>query len=155
MGEDAGRSDAGTSAEAVDWELVRLLRRVRRFAVAVSADVQPRLEPAMYGLLAVVDEAEPIRGGDIVERLGVDKSTISRQVDAVVRLGLAERVPDPSDGRARLVQLTDEGRRRLAEMRQERRRRLQERLADWSEEELHELAGWLTRLGDALSAPHP
>ena len=66
----------------------------------------------------ILTRADAVPMSDLVAELGVEKSTLTRQIDALVRLGLAERRPDPQDARARLVALTDPGRGRLTESRE-------------------------------------
>ena len=44
------------------------------------------------------------------ERLGVDKSTMSRNIDILVTGGLVSRAADPEDRRAVSITLTDQGR---------------------------------------------
>ncbi len=48
---------------------------------------------------------------------------MSRQLRALEDLGLVAREPDPADGRARLVHLTEEGRSRVGRVREARRAR--------------------------------
>ncbi len=47
---------------------------------------------------------------DLAERAQVTKQTASLLVTALEREGIVERVPDPEDGRARLIRLSDRGR---------------------------------------------
>jgi DNA-binding MarR family transcriptional regulator len=47
---------------------------------------------------------------DLAERAQVTKQTASVLVAALERQGLVERVPDPADGRAQLIRLSDRGR---------------------------------------------
>lgn len=47
---------------------------------------------------------------DLAERAQVTKQTASLLVAALEQQGLVERVPDPSDGRARLIRFTPRGR---------------------------------------------
>ena len=47
--------------------------------------------------------------------IGVDKTTMVVTVDELERLGLAERVPSPTDRRARVIKVTAPGRERLAQ----------------------------------------
>ncbi|WP_328528083.1 MarR family transcriptional regulator [Nocardioides sp. NBC_00368] len=46
---------------------------------------------------------------DLAEQAQVTKQTASMLVAALEREGLVERVPDPTDGRARLIRFTAEG----------------------------------------------
>jgi DNA-binding MarR family transcriptional regulator len=50
---------------------------------------------------------------ELAHYLGVTKQSTSEVVAALERAGLVRRAPHPSDGRARVLLLTDEGRRRL------------------------------------------
>ena len=47
---------------------------------------------------------------DLAEQAQVTKQTASQLVAALEREGLVERVPDPADGRARLIRFTRKGR---------------------------------------------
>lgn len=47
---------------------------------------------------------------ELADRAQVTKQTASILVAALEREGLVERVPDPADGRARLIRFTDRGR---------------------------------------------
>lgn len=54
---------------------------------------------------------EGTRLTELADRAGVTKQTASLLVAALEREGLVERVPDPTDGRARLIQLSPRGRK--------------------------------------------
>lgn len=51
----------------------------------------------------------------LASRLGVSKQAAGQLVEELEQLGILERVPDPSDGRAKLVRFTSRGRRALLE----------------------------------------
>ena len=51
---------------------------------------------------------------DVAEQAGVTKQTAGFLVDQLERADYVERVPDPADGRARLVRLTVRGARSVA-----------------------------------------
>ena len=135
---------------ALEAELTDLMRRQRARARAVAREVHPRLEPANFPLLVVLGRDGAQRLSTLREVLGLDTSTVSRQIDAVERMGLVRRVPDPADARARLVELTEEGRTRLEHQRREHLRRLHEALATWPEDEIRVLTRMLRRLGDGV-----
>lgn len=60
---------------------------------------------AQSRLLMGID-AEGTRLGVLAERAQIAKQTATALVDKLERAGYVERVPDPSDGRARLVRAT-------------------------------------------------
>lgn len=146
----AESSDRRSAAEEVERELVLMFRRARNLSTVVAAHVHPDLDPASYSLLLMIDEMGPMRGMDVVERIGLDKSTVSRQIATLVQLDLLERVPDPDDGRARRVRLSELGRERLAQVRGERSKHLRTEFAAWSTEDLTTLARLLSRLNDMM-----
>ncbi len=59
--------------------------------------------------LGTVARDGPLRLGDLAAIEGVRAPTMSRIVDGLVADGVAERVPDPADGRACLVRVTPVG----------------------------------------------
>ncbi|GAA2812440.1 MarR family winged helix-turn-helix transcriptional regulator [Crossiella cryophila] len=138
------------AAEAVERELALLMRRARSMSMSLAARIHPELDSAAYALLLLIDDRESVRATDLVEQLGLDKSTLSRQIAQLHRLELVERVADPYDGRARLVQLTASGRQRLSEVRTERRGKLREHFRTWSTGDLESLSGLLGRLNQDL-----
>ncbi|MGM0557206.1 MAG: MarR family winged helix-turn-helix transcriptional regulator [Myxococcota bacterium] len=64
------------------------------------------LTPAHTRLLPHVD-LEGTRVTELAQRLGVTKQAVSQLVRDMERMGALERVPDPSDGRAKLVKFAD------------------------------------------------
>ena len=137
-------TEGPTAYGEVERELAVLLRRARAWNRDVATEVHPDLQPAAYALLARVDEVGSIRASDLGAYFGIDKGAISRQVQQLVDLGFVERTPDPADGRAMMLGVTDEGRRRLTDTSRQRRKLLDERLSGWSDDEL---AAFVTALG--------
>ncbi|GDY33244.1 MarR family winged helix-turn-helix transcriptional regulator [Gandjariella thermophila] len=144
------REDRRAAAQAVERELSVLFGRARSLSLLFAAEVHPGLDAASYALLLHLVDTGPVRAAELVERTGLDKSTVSRQIARLIELDLVERVADPSDGRARIVQLTATGRDRLDQVREHRRRRLRERLESWSADDMRTLSGLLARLNEAL-----
>jgi DNA-binding MarR family transcriptional regulator len=60
--------------------------------------------------LEVLVERGPSRSQALAEVLMLDKSTTTRVIDALVRKGYVERLPDPEDARAVSLRVTREGR---------------------------------------------
>ncbi|MEW2129614.1 MarR family transcriptional regulator [Streptomyces sp. NPDC005435] len=131
---------------ALERELTVLLRRARANQGEMAREVHPDLESSAYGLLIRLDECGGQRATELAAYIGVGKATMSRQLRALEELGLIAREPDPADGRAWLVTLTDEGRCRVGTVREARRARYVSQLAHWDRQEVAELARLLHQL---------
>jgi DNA-binding MarR family transcriptional regulator len=93
--------------------LAPLLMAVKRAAVAHAGQ---ELAAAGHGTIreshgCVFGYVEPqgSRLTELAERSGLTKQAVGEAVDDLVRQGYAVRAPDPTDGRAKLVRLTDSG----------------------------------------------
>lgn len=137
-----------TDRELLDLEreLMVFLRRARASSVDMARSVHPDLEPAAYSLLSRLAEVGEQRATELAGYFGVGKATVSRQLAALERLGLVDRAPDPLDGRAFLMHLTEEGRSRVGRVQRARRERYRRRLASLDRVEVTELARLLHRL---------
>ncbi len=143
-----------TRAESIrelEHEVGVLIRRVRRVIGVRARAVHESLQPAAYLILGYVAESGPVRASSIVEAFDMDKGAISRHVHHLIQLGLVDRTPDPEDGRATLLAVTDEAARRMTDVAAHRRKWLDERLGDWSEAELARFVEELSRYNTALS----
>lgn len=151
----SGTADAHEAFVRVEREIGLLLRRSRAISARLARELHPDLDGAAYGLLALLQDAGPLRASELVLRLGLDKSTVSRQLASLVDLGLVDRAPDPDDGRAQVLTPSAEGAARLARIREARRARWEADMADWPQDDvvrLGELLGRLNRLGEAREA---
>ncbi|MFF1649121.1 MarR family winged helix-turn-helix transcriptional regulator [Streptomyces sp. NPDC058240] len=59
------------------------------------------MERSAYVLLTRLEVGEPLTLKELTHTFQVDVSTINRQVSAMLRNGLVERIPDPDGGMAR------------------------------------------------------
>ncbi|WP_078849488.1 MarR family winged helix-turn-helix transcriptional regulator [Streptomyces sp. NRRL F-5126] len=153
QGSGTGNEPSPVGGEAVDPEFLDLerelavfLRRARANSGEMAREVHPDLEPAAYGLLVRLEETGQQRATELSAYFGVGKATMSRQLRALQDLGLITREPDPADGRASLLRVTDEGLRRFRRVRDARRGRYVRKLADWDRDEVAELARLLHQL---------
>ena len=131
---------------ALEEEISAFWRQARVSARDAARAVHPRLDPTAFPMIAVLGQAGPLLVSELGARLFLDKSTVSRQVGAAVRLGLVERTVDPSDARARLVGLSPGGRDAYLRVREHRRARWLEALAGWDRSDIVALTGLLAKL---------
>ena len=139
------------AVRSLEHEIGTLLRRIRRGLADRAAQVHPELNPTSYMLLSTLSEYGARRAADLAELFALDKGSVSRVVHQLLELGLIARSPDPADGRASILSVTDEAVRRLAEVRDHRREHFDERLSGWDPADIDELATRLGRFNTALS----
>lgn len=92
----------------VDLFVVNRALEARAYDAVLAAGVDD-ITVAQARLLARVGP-DGTRLGELADRARVTKQTAGHLVDQLERAGYVVRTPDPSDGRARLVRLTDRAR---------------------------------------------
>ena len=127
-----------------------MIRRVRHVIGERARAVHPELQGSTYLMLSWLQTHGAVRASAMAEAFGIDKGAISRQVQHLVDLGLVDRAPDPDDGRASLVQVSDVARERMAVVARVRRRWVDERLDDLPDAELETFVRLLGRYNLAL-----
>ena len=107
------------------------------------------VDPPTYGILFTLERG-PLRLSDLSTCVHTEISTTSRQVTSLTRAGLVEKVPDPDDGRAQLIRVTDAGHATMHRLRGRRDDWLSGLLSDWPPDDIHTLARLLRRLNDEV-----
>ncbi|MFD3743380.1 MarR family winged helix-turn-helix transcriptional regulator [Nocardia sp. NPDC058633] len=133
-----------TRTQAVDTiqrELTAFARRARGRAV----ELHPELSLVAYSILDLILERDGCLATDLAEQFLLDKSTVSRQVGALEKLGYLERAVDPGNRRNHVLHATVAGRTVAQEAERRRREAFQERFADWSDEDVAAMARYLSR----------
>ena len=103
-------------------EQARILRQsiralVRRFSVGERADVSCcGMTVAQAATLEALSVSGPTRLGELGRSLGIQPSTLTRNLARLEQRGLIQRVPVPGDGRATAARLTESGRGAAAEI---------------------------------------
>lgn len=149
-----GADERWHTSDRIGVQLIRLIRLLdRRHPAKVGPD---GVERAAYVLLARLVLEGPRRSNALAEAVHSDPSTVSRQVAALVRVGLVERRSDPDDGRASLLAATDEGHRVFEANRDLRNQHISTMTAGWAESDREALAGLLARFTTDLERhPYP
>lgn len=144
---DSSDPDLDQAVTRVEQELGRLFARIRIGWREAAVTVHPDLQPLGYQVLTSIASGRATSAGAIIERLQTDKSAISRQVRQLEQWGLVESVPDPEDGRARVLVATDLAQERVALARSRYEGRIGERLRNWTADDLDHFADLLAGLG--------
>lgn len=117
--------------------LMRLGEATRR-----STDLRPHraLDRAAYVLLRHLQAHGPLNVTTLADQLNLDGSTVTRQVTALQKAGLAERAADPRDGRGTVIEATDLGLQQVDAVARARRVLYDQILHDWNDQDRRELA---------------
>ncbi|WP_405623164.1 MarR family winged helix-turn-helix transcriptional regulator [Streptomyces sp. NBC_00076] len=144
---DIPASPEVTEIERALTRITYLSTRARQHERLMALAEVP-LDRAAVALLRQVADSEPLRPGELANRLGVEASHVTRTVQQLQKSGYVTRVPDPDDRRAQRIQLTDTGRQAIARIRDAGARGMQLALGHWSPEELRRLATLFHRMVD-------
>jgi DNA-binding MarR family transcriptional regulator len=104
-----GEPELAAVASALNSGAIHLLRSL------AAVDRLAGLTPARLSALSVIVFAGPRPLGALAAAEGVAGPTMTRIVDGLAAAGLAERRPDPSDGRAAVIAATPAGERLMRE----------------------------------------
>jgi len=143
-------SDRVEATRTLERELSTLIRRLKRVVGERARDVHPELQPAAYWILTHLGQHGSLRAAAVADHLELDKGAVSRHVQHLLYLDLLVRTPDPDDGRATLLSLSDDGARRLTDVDEHRRTWYDEALGSWSDDELTGFAAELSRYNRTL-----
>ncbi len=106
--------------DAMGCTCLRMRRATRRLTQIYDHILQPSgLTVTQFGLLANLSAAVSGRSdvssiGVVAERIGMDPTTLNRNLKPLKVRGLIKDLSDPSDGRVRIVQITEKGQRELS-----------------------------------------
>ncbi len=94
-----------------------LLKAFRWFDESLRATLVargwPEMSAAQSMVFAVLDQ-DGTSTAELARRIGVSRQAVHQTVKDLEALGLVEQVPEPGDGRVRLVRLTTQGRANVA-----------------------------------------
>lgn len=128
------------SIPAVLGSLMRLVHSGRSHMAHAGG-----IEPGGKFVLGLLMEHGPLRSTALAELAYVDTSLVSRQVHSLTAKGFLERIPDPTDGRASLLRITDSG-RQFHDSQIEMQCTFFDRVfRDWSDHDRETLEALLTR----------
>lgn len=142
-------SEAQQTLNDLERELTLL---ARHYLSGWQARPGQQLDRSAYVLLTRLESGDALSLKEIAKALGLDISTINRQVSALLKQGLIERFPDPDGGMARKLRPTELGLQRLSDDREHSRGGLAAVVDGWPEGELNEFLGLLTRFNQSTES---
>jgi DNA-binding MarR family transcriptional regulator len=130
----------------VENEFKTFMMNLTRYKHQVNGN---RLDRIALMVLGTLSSCGPSRLTAVAERTGFDASTVSRQVADLAQAGLLDRMPDPDDKRAVLLQATRRGKQLMNRLATGRRKRLERMLSDWTDQDIADLGRLLGKLNEA------
>jgi DNA-binding MarR family transcriptional regulator len=152
---------ATPAASAPDQLRQHVQRFVRKFGLLADdrtpcgAPLRAREAHCLMVLLERERLALPPCQNDLAAALGIDKSNVTRLVQALRRDGRIEQRPSDDDGRARILRLTQKGRRLAETIERASRARFETLLADIPAEDRQVVISALALLNDAIEKRSP
>lgn len=135
--------------DLIETEVTKLARTI--VMLGRSPETSLGLDRAGYLLLRTLERIGPASINTIAGAVGLDGSTVTRQVSAMKDLGLVERKTNPGDRRSCIISPTNAGRELMRHMRRIRRTNLDAMTRDWTEDDRNSLGRLLGKLNDSIS----
>ncbi|MFF1820931.1 MarR family winged helix-turn-helix transcriptional regulator [Kribbella sp. NPDC058245] len=142
-------NDAYTPQTAIEGVMHAFTRIGRRLKAKQPGDT---IDHSAHIALFALRCSGALRLSELAARMELDASTTSRHVRALEQLGLVRRSPDPADGRAFRVELTEQGIEQWEDNARRRMELLGAALEGWSEEDVETFGRLMTRFADAVTA---
>ena len=139
------------SRDAVLEDLYQGLSTLVRRARDLGDDLHPGLSLVAYTLLARLDVTPEARASDLAVHFGLDKSTVSRQLEQLISAGLLRREGERPGRRGCRLALTDAGHRHLGAAAQAVRCQLADWLTDWDDHDLAAFGQLVSRFNQSTS----
>jgi DNA-binding MarR family transcriptional regulator len=144
-----GNAGPDDPVDLIETEVTRLSRTIALLGRSPESDVG--LDRAGYLLLRTLERIGPASINTIASTVGLDGSTVTRQVSTMKELGLVEREINPGDRRSCIISPTGAGRELMRHMRMVRRSNLDTVTSDWTEDDRTALGRLLAKLNDSIS----
>jgi DNA-binding MarR family transcriptional regulator len=111
------------------------------------------LNTADLGMLGALHREGPLRAAALAEAAAIEPAVVSRELKSLQGLGLVTVETDPTDGRARIITITEPGRATYLRFRLAIDEAIASALGSWTDGDLATLAHLLERAVDDLTAP--
>ncbi|MFI2285640.1 MarR family winged helix-turn-helix transcriptional regulator [Nocardia beijingensis] len=122
----------------------------RHFPAALLRRPGFQLDRSAYLILTRLELDHPLSLRELSEAFQLDVSTINRQVGAMRKQGLVERVPDPDGGIARKIRASAKGLELLAADRKQSRQGIGAVVAEWTEDDIDLFSRLIARFNQSV-----
>ncbi|MFJ5221027.1 MarR family winged helix-turn-helix transcriptional regulator [Streptomyces sp. NPDC088354] len=136
--------------DRLQYQVALSARRAEQTRLGGVGKAGNAMDRGAYLLLHRLDSDGPMGVTALAEAMGIDPSTVTRQVTPLVDSGLVKRTSDPEDRRAVVLDLSPRGRSRLEEIRTSRQQLMAIATEGWTPEERETFADLLSRLHRTL-----
>ncbi|MFI9628681.1 MarR family winged helix-turn-helix transcriptional regulator [Streptomyces sp. NPDC052042] len=147
-----GPAESEHVLDVLQHQVAVFARRAEQTRLGGVGQVRNSMDRAAYLLLNRLDREGPMGVKALAAGMGIDSSTVTRQVAPLVDTGLVKRTSHPEDGRAVVLQLSPRGQERLNEVRSSRRELMTQVTESWTAVERETFCALLTRFNTALAA---
>ncbi|THA28799.1 MarR family transcriptional regulator [Streptomyces sp. A1547] len=127
-----------------------LLRRSTRARLytQLTEGLGEAVDDLTYPILSGLARTGARSAADLGREIGLDRTTVTRRADRLEQAGLLQRHPDPADGRATLLALTEQGHDIVSVTRERLAAGIEHSLATWPQAEAQAFARQLRRFVD-------
>ncbi|WP_433601488.1 MarR family winged helix-turn-helix transcriptional regulator [Nocardia sp. CA-135953] len=137
-----------------DDELTRLVFELtllsRHFPTSLLRRPGFQLDRSAYLILTRLEMDFSLSLRELSEAFQLDISTINRQVAAMLKQGLVERVPDPDGGIARKIRASAKGQELVTADREQSQEGIGAVVADWTSADIAQLNGLISRFNMSI-----
>ncbi|MGW4847698.1 MarR family winged helix-turn-helix transcriptional regulator [Nocardia brasiliensis] len=144
-------SDSGSADNAALPRLVyELTLLARHFPASLLRRPGFQLDRSAFLILTRLECDDPLSLRELSEAFQLDISTINRQVAAMLKQGLVDRVPDPEGGIARKIRASTKGLEALASDRRQSHDGIGAVVADWPGTDIDQLGKLIARFNQSV-----
>jgi DNA-binding MarR family transcriptional regulator len=124
-----------------------LLRRSTRARLytQLTEGLGEAVDDLTYPVLSGLARTGACSAADLGREIGLDRTTVTRRADRLEQAGLLQRQPDPADGRATLLALTEQGHNIVSVTRARLAAGIESSLATWPQADAQAFARQLRR----------
>jgi DNA-binding MarR family transcriptional regulator len=142
-------ANEGDALDLIETEMAVLARALER--LQRRSEIYRDLDRASYLIARTMEITGSVSINRLASVLGLDATTVTRQVATMEATRLVVRRADRNDGRVTLVSLSENGRRKMRAVQLARKERVERLLVGWSENDRRELGRLLAKFNDELS----